>query len=45
MFFFFFRQKIASVKQSYEMVMSQIVGAKMDKLSRMEDLIAAAEER
>ena len=43
--FSIFRQKIASVKQSYEMVMSQIVGAKMDKLSQMEDLLAAAEER
>ena len=39
------RQKIASVKKSYESVMAQIVSVKMDKLAQIEHHLVTAEQR
>ena len=42
-FSFCFRQKISSVKQSYESVMAQIVSAKMDKLAQLDESLDAVQ--
>ncbi len=39
------KQKISSVKLSYESVMTQVINAKMERIRMLEDHISNAEQR
>ena len=41
----FLRQRISSVKLSYESVMAQVINFKMERLRTLEDHLSKAEER